>query len=442
MVDSLNTPLLQAADQIKAAVGDLFDVYDLTLGLPDQPQTLRMRGRLKAPSEQAFPKINDRFRQLGYTAVLRRDPENGLDVLQAMPGVLPQKSDSRVWVNVLLYVLTILATLFVGATWSDQAPADADLLWLISHLWIGWPFALSLMAILTAHEFGHYFAARRYKVPASLPYFIPMPLPPLGTMGAVIVMKGRTINRRQMLTVGAAGPLAGFVLAVPILLLGLALSTVIPLTAPPPGMVSAMEGHSLLYLFLKFVTFGQILPGSGAALSLPGAVNEIVAALFGSYPFETGYDVFIHPVALAGWAGLLVTALNLIPVGQLDGGHVLYSLIGQRARAFAWPVIGFLVLMGLLLWWGWLIWAALIFFLGRSHPEPLDDVTRLALPQKIVAVLVLVIFVLTFTPLPMLEIKGDELPLDLGGSAALLMIPGLILAARSRLARRRASRPD
>jgi membrane-associated protease RseP (regulator of RpoE activity) len=431
MADNVNEPLLQAADQLKAAVKDLFDVYDLTLGLPDHPQALRMRGRLQAPSEKAFPEINERFRQIGYTPVLRRDPENGLDVLLAMPGVMPQKSDSRVWINVLLYGLTILATLFVGATWSDQVPADADLLWLISHLWIGWPFALSLMAILTAHELGHYFAARRYKVPVSLPYFIPMPIPPLGTMGAVIVMKGRTINRRQMLTVGAAGPLSGFIFAVPILLLGLALSTVEPMSAPAPGSLVFLEGHSLLYLLLKFITFGQILPGSGAALSFSGAASEVMAALFGTFPIETGYDVFIHPVAMAGWAGLLVTAFNLIPVGQLDGGHVLYSLIGQRARAFTWPVIGFLVAMGLLFWQGWLLWAALIFFLGRSHPDPLDDVTRLATSQKIIAVLVLIIFVLTFTPLPIRIVTGEGLPLDLGGSAALLLLPGLLLVARS-----------
>lgn len=389
------------ARQLELAAGDLFAVSDVTLGVPEQPETIRFRGHLRVPSDEAFPRIATRFRDMGYTAMLREDPDHDLQILLAVPGVEPQEFSSRVWLNVLLYVLTVLSTLFVGATWSDQVPTNADLGWILTHLWIGWPFALSLMTILTGHELGHYFAGRYYKVPVSLPFFIPIPVPPLGTMGAFIAMKGRTVNRRQMLTIGAAGPLVGFVLAVPILFLGLSLSTVEAMVAPEPGMTIFFEGNSILYLILKFVVFGQVLPGSGLAPTLQAALSDSATALLGTFPLDTGYDVFVSPVALAGWAGLLVTALNLIPVGQLDGGHVLYSLVGQRAKILTWPIIGILLVLGILFWQGWLLWALLLFFFGQSHPAPLDDVTRLDTPRKLVAVAVLLVFVLTFSLLPM-----------------------------------------
>jgi len=133
----LATP--QVAEQIEAQVGDLFAVHDTTLGIPGQLDTIRLRGHLQVPSEQAYPTIAARLRTLGYTAMLRRDRELDLDVLLAVPGVMPQESGSKLWLNLLLYLLTILATLFVGTTWSDQVPPDADLVWLLTHLWLGWP---------------------------------------------------------------------------------------------------------------------------------------------------------------------------------------------------------------------------------------------------------------------------------------------------------------
>ena len=440
MSDELKTPRQEMADRIEAAVADLFAVHDVTLGVPSQPDVIRLRGKLQAPSEQAYPRIAQRLREMGYTAVLRHDDENKLDVLLALPGLQPQESSGRLWINALLYLLTIVATLYVGAGYSDQIPtnlSDIDtLLWPLTHLWLGWPFALSLMIILTGHELGHYFAGRHYKVPVSLPFFIPMPLPPLGTMGAFIMMKGRAINRRQMLSVGAAGPLVGFVLALPILLLGLSMSKIIPMESPAPGSGFFMEGNSLLYLLFKYLTFGQILPGTGNPATIGAALGEVVAALFGTFPFGHGFDVSIHPVALAGWAGLLVTAFNLLPVGQLDGGHVLYSLVGQRAGRLTLPIIGLLVVMGFVLWPGWFLWAALIFFFGQSHPDPLDDVTRLDRPRKIIAVAVLLIFVLTFTPLP-IQVFTGALPAEEAGQAAnCLGLAGLVVGLGLFFARR------
>jgi membrane-associated protease RseP (regulator of RpoE activity) len=434
------TVTFQVARELEAAVADLFSVQDMIMGIPGQPDAIRLRGRLLIPSDRAYPQIAARFRAMGYTTLLRNEPQLDLHVLVAVPGVQSETVRSRLGLNVLLYVLTILSTLFVGATWSDQVPPNADLAWLVTHLWVGWPFALSLMAILTGHELGHYFAGRYYKVPVSLPYFIPLPVPPLGTMGAFILMKGRTVDRRQMLTVGAARPLTGFVLAVPLLALGLALSTVQVMAAPAPGTAVFLEGNSLLYLLLKFALFGRVLPGSGATPTLWAVLGEMGRALTGSYPLDIGYDVFIHPVALAGWAGLLVTALNLLPVGQLDGGHVLYSLVGQRARVLTGPIIGLLLVLGVFFWQGWLLWAALIFVFGRSHPDPLDDVTRLDVRRKIVAVAVLCVFVLTFTPLPMRVVAGDLPTLEPGQSAFYLAVPGLLVGSVLWLARRLRSR--
>jgi membrane-associated protease RseP (regulator of RpoE activity) len=442
MTDDGRSPLQRAAAEIEDAVGHLFTVHDVTLGIPNQPDAIRLRGHLNAPSHRAYPQIAQRIRKLGYTAELRHDPESNLDILLATPGVIPQKSDGRIWVNLVLFVLTVLSTLFVGASWSGQAPPGADEIWFLTHLWLGWPFALSLMTILVGHELGHYIAGRYYKLPVSLPYFVPFPVPPLGTMGAVIVMKGRSLNRRQMLAVGAAGPLVGFLLAVPILILGLHLSTVEPLSMPKPGSTVFMEGNSLLYIFLKFAVFGQILPGSGLPPTFPAAAKEILAALFGTVPLDGSYDVIIHSVALAGWAGLLVTALNLLPVGQLDGGHIMYSLLGQRARIFTWPIIVLLVVMGFFLWPGWFLWAGLIFLFGRQHPDPLDDVTRLGTLQKILAALVLVIFFLVFTPVPLQFFAGEPLLSELDQAANCLGLPALVVGIGLWFFRKRRGAPS
>ena len=374
----------QAAREIERAVADLFTVHDVTLGIPEQPEAVRLRGYLQMPSHRAYPQIADRLRPLNYTAYLRRDKEHSLDELLAVPGTLPEVQTSRLLVHALLFGATILTTLYVGAGMSEARPPD-ELWWPLFHLWEGWPFALSLLSILLAHELAHYFTSRRYRVPASLPYFIPLPIPDflgnvLGTMGAVIVMKGRIGNRRAMLDIGAAGPLTGLIVAIPVLILGLSLSHVQPL---PVNQAYSMEGNSLLYLLLKYAMFGQWLPSGGV-------------------------DVFIHPVAFAGWAGLLVTSLNLIPAGQLDGGHVLYSLLGDRAQRLTWPIILALAILGVIAWPGWFLWAGLVFLFGQRHPGPLDSITQLDTRRKVVAVLVLVVFLFTFTPIPLKYIMPES----------------------------------
>ena len=352
--------------QLRTTASDVFAVHDITVGY-EKSGVIRLRGQLLVESSEAYTYLARGFREVGYTPLLRR--EKGVDAILAVPGLLAGPgSASRPWLAGALFLATLVSVLFAGALLGRVRP---ERLFTLDGLLQGWPFAVSLLSILAAHELGHYFVARHFGTPVSLPYFIPMPLNSLGTMGAVIRMQGPPRNRPQLLAIGAAGPLAGLVLAVPVLLLGLSLSEI---SRIPPGPVLA-EGNSLLYVLLKWLVFGRYLPSGGM-------------------------DVFLHPVAFAGWAGLMVTGVNLIPVGQLDGGHVFYVLAGRHARWLKWVVIGTLAGLGLL-WQGWFLWAGLLLILGQHHPVILDEITHLKWSQQLLAVLMLVLFILTFVPIPM-----------------------------------------
>jgi Zn-dependent protease len=330
------------------------------------PDTVRLRGRLLAPSETVYDQLAARLRLVGRTPILRADPD-GSTVVLAAPGLLGQ-ARQRVGVAAGLFIATLLSCLLVGAQMTDRV---VPLGRLNLNLLDGIPFAGSLLAILLAHEFGHYLTARRLGDPVSLPYFIPMPFGPFGTLGAFINMTAPPRNRRHLLAIAAAGPLAGFIVALPVLWIGLGLSDVRPV---PPGQYSQL-GNSLLMIAMTVLKFGKMYPTGGQ-------------------------DVFLHPIAYAGWAGLLVTALNLIPAGQLDGGHIFDALAGARgARVMFWVVLGALAVMSI--WWsGWLLWVALVFFFGRMRVAPFDDVTRLTRGQRVLAVLMVLIFILTFMPIP------------------------------------------
>lgn len=352
-----------AALEVVHLVGDVFAVSDVTR-LPHPPGALRLRGQFLVPTDRAYRALAPRFRARGYTVLFRWEGKQPVIVLA--PGVL-STGKSRPWLNLLLLVATLLSTLWVGATMTASS---------MEEVWrnplIGWPFAASLMAILGAHELSHYFMSRRLGVSVSLPYFIPLPAGPFGTMGAFINMRTPPPNRRAALLIGMAGPLGGLVVALPVLVLGLSLSTVEPL---PVGQPFMMEGNSILYALIKVLMFGRFLPSGG-------------------------WDVFLHPVAFAGWAGLLVTGLNLIPAGQLDGGHIVASLLGDRARTLTLVLTGALALMGFI-WEGWFLWALLVFFFGRRRAVPLDDVTPLTPREKALALAMMVIFALVFTPIPL-----------------------------------------
>jgi membrane-associated protease RseP (regulator of RpoE activity) len=303
-------------------------------------------------------------------------------------------------------MLTLLSVLLAGTMYGYQGPVPENMselfLFSIREIDRGIPFAASMLAILLAHEFGHYLAARYHKTAVSLPYFIPFPFSPLGTLGAAIRLKEPPKNKRVLLDIGLAGPLAGLVVAIPILIVGLSLSEMGTLPLTPEGWQNtSLEGNSVLYLALKYLVKGRLLP---APVDY-GGVEPIlywVRYFFIGLPLPSGgLDVLMHPLAWSGWAGLLVTALNLIPAGQLDGGHIIYVLFGRRAVKLVPFIIVALVILSIF-WWGWLLWAGLIFFLGRIYAQPLDDITPLDSRRKALAIFGLIVFVLVFTPIPLM----------------------------------------
>lgn len=350
---------LEKVEALRNSIADLFLVGDTTLDNPHEGY-VRFRGRFLREPVDCFDDLRERFEQYGFTPMIREENEYRVSLI-GLPTVI-RPTESNWIINLILFIATVASTLFTGAGSVGS-----------TNLWDGWPFSLSIMAILTAHEFGHYFAARYHKVPVTLPYFIPLPfLSIIGTLGAFIRLKAPAKNKRVLMDIGAAGPLAGLVVAIPVLFYGLATSPVGPL----PTESYMLEGNSLLYLAMKLIVFGQVLPGGGL-------------------------DVSLNQVAWAGWVGLLVTSLNLIPVGQLDGGHVTYVLFGKKAKQFFWPVMIALALLSLFTQtFTWVVWIGMLYFLGRVHAEPLDDVTPLDSRRRIIAIITFVLFFLIFVPIP------------------------------------------
>jgi membrane-associated protease RseP (regulator of RpoE activity) len=399
-------------EQFTPFVARILRIDDVTTGDTKDDFVVRYRGRLLSEdSEAAYDQLAEAVRSLNVTPIFRMEDEkdpNSRHVIFLRAGVI-QARPSNPWINIILLVLTLFSVLLAGAIYAYDGPVPEGLLptlmTMAANLGIGLPFAISLMAILLAHEFGHYFAGRFHKTHVTLPYFIPFPFSPFGTMGAFIQMKEIPRNRRHLLDIGLAGPLAGVIVAIPVLLIGLSLSKldVIPHTIPH-GQVFSLEGNSILYLLLKWFVKGQLLPAP-AGYDIPAPLFWL-RYIFTGYPLPLGgLDVMLHPIAWAGWAGLLVTSLNLIPAGQLDGGHLLYVLMGRRAVKVV-PFI--LVIIGVLgfFWSGWWLWALLIFLFGRIYAEPLDLITPLDGRRKLLALIGLIVFVLVFIPVPLIEFLG------------------------------------
>jgi membrane-associated protease RseP (regulator of RpoE activity) len=321
------------------------------------------------------------------------DVDDRQDPAPAAPAGPAPAAPTRWRLPALLFLATCGTTFFAGGLTSSEDGAAFDPV-------AGAVFAASIMGILLIHEMGHFLAARAHRVNASLPYFLPIPLPPVGTFGAVIRMREPPRTRKALLDIGMSGPLLGLVAAAAVCFVGLLLSEVRTLADLPEGTV--MEGNSLLYLLLKHLAHPTLGPSD---------------------------DVLMHPMAWAGWLGLLVTALNLLPAGQLDGGHVVYALFGERVHTRVARITHALVfVMGLtglgcqlLLLYGpaqpaleangllpwvlrgsgmlvWLVWTVLLRFVGGRHPPAGEDVAPLPPLRRVLGLLALVVLVLTFTP--------------------------------------------
>jgi len=393
-------------------VSRVFRMEDVTAGDP-QKWIVRYRGHLLGDDTVAlYDQLAEAVKSYGLTPLFRK--EGGSQVIYLAPTPVIPKPSTRIYINVILFILTIFSMLFIWIDIPPEAlPANGSLpiTLILKYIFSGWPFALSMMGILFAHEMGHYIACRIYKVPATLPFFIPVPIPPLGTLGAFIAMRGIPKNKRILFDVGVAGPIAGLVIALPVLFLGLSLSHLGPIEQLPGGSSGFLEGNSLFYLFAKFVVFGKLLPEPVNYGGLSPILYWIRYFLSGQpIPFN-GLDVQLHSVALAGWAGLLVTALNLVPVGTLDGGHVAYGLFGEKARKIFPIAMGTLIVLMILpalltfslgsFNFSWLLWAFILFWLGNVRTQPLDDITELDPTRRAIGFIMLIVFVLLFTPIPM-----------------------------------------
>jgi membrane-associated protease RseP (regulator of RpoE activity) len=279
----------------------------------------------------------------------------------------PQPPKQNLKLHIILFIATLFTTTYAGALMAIGHPGLA-----LSQIYKGLPFSLTLLLILLCHEFGHYFMARKHRVDATLPYFIPAPSL-IGTFGAVIKMRSPLYSKRALLDVGAAGPLAGVIVAIPAVIVGLQLSEIRPLSQLPEGGISL--GSSLLFSLLSRLVIGVV---------------------------PDNYDILLHPVAFAGWIGLLVTMLNLLPVGQLDGGHVAYAVLGQQwHRISSYLMLPILFILGIKAWEGWLVWCVLLIFVtGTKHPPTMDDYLPLDPGRKLIGWLALLLFILTFTPAP------------------------------------------
>lgn len=400
-------PTPHTPETLTPLVERILMIEDVTMGRAGDGFAARYRGRLRKDSNEAYDELAKAVTPMRLTPVFRMEGERHVVLL--MDGLIEPKP-SNGWVNLALALVTGLSLLLAGTLYSYEGPAPTDTLGLLGavlpHLMSGLPFALSMVAILGAHEFGHYLAARIHKTPVTLPYFLPMPFSPLGTLGAFIQLKAPPRNVRALHDIGVAGPLAGLVVTVPILIYGLMTSEVGAIPAViPAGQGFSFEGNSLFYLGLKYVLFGQWLPSPADLGGLPPLLHWARYLLTGMPAPLGGQDVLLNQVAWAGWAGLLITMLNLIPAGQLDGGHALYVLFGKNALKALPFILVLLVALGFV-WEGWWLWAVLIYLFGRAHAEPLDQITRLDPGRRLIAVLVLLIFLLIFMPVPLRLVIG------------------------------------
>ena len=302
---------------------------------------------------------------------------------EQLPEPVPEKP--RFKLALLLLLVTLVTTLWAGSLWhfsfmmgnGQSAPDGAGfLVW--PNLLLGVPYAISVLAILLAHELGHYLTCRYYGIRATLPYAIPAPIPfPFGTLGAVIRIKSPFRDRRQLFDVGIAGPLAGFVLIVPALIIGLGYST--DFTPPGPGGTTYEFGEPLLF--------------------------RLAAEFF--VPAGEDWNINLHPIGWAAWFGMLATGMNLLPIGQLDGGHVVYALLGRRGhRTVSYAALGGLVALGIWCFFGYLCFAVILVFMGLRHPAPSIQTGPLDRRRVLAAVAGLLLLILTFIPTPVRVIEA------------------------------------
>ncbi|HCK99079.1 MAG TPA: hypothetical protein DHW42_03110 [Candidatus Marinimicrobia bacterium] len=318
--------------------------------------TLIVEGYLKPGG--TVEEIRRQTKGLIYKIQHRQENSRDIFTIRFQPGVgnIPR-------INLVLFIATIFTTLLAGSMMAGVNPLQNPVL-----IIRGIPFSVTLMLILGVHELGHFLMARKHKVDATLPYFIPAPTI-IGTFGAFIKMRSPVRKRRALVEIGAAGPIAGFLVAVPALFIGLALSRI----TTDSGEIGLKLGESIL---MKIAT----------RIMVPDLTDNM--------------DIILHPVGFAAWIGILVTMLNLLPIGQLDGGHIAYALLGKWYKKIAWGSLGVIIFLSIFSI-NWLVWAVLVYFLTRmKHPPIMDEYEPVTQYEKMIGIIALIIFILTFIPVP------------------------------------------
>lgn len=268
-----------------------------------------------------------------------------------LPTPNKEKFRKRLMLPLSLFTVTVLTTTVVG----------------------GLAYSVSLILILLCHEMGHYLTARYYNVPASLPYFLPSPLPPFGTFGAVIKMEGIIPDRKALFDIGIMGPALGLVVALPAAVIGISLSQVIPIN--DPSSIGLQLGDSIIFSFIVHLIHG---------------------------PLPEGTDILLHPIGFAGWSGLLITALNLLPLGQLDGGHIIYALFFKKSSTIYWSIfLGLFCFAIIVDYRGWLFFLAFIYLMTRlRHPPTMEDEKPIEMKRFILGILAIIFLIVSFPPVP------------------------------------------
>jgi hypothetical protein len=373
-------------ESVKAAISKYFPVYDVRVSYDSltffiTPDQSRLHGK--------FDELRNELKAQKLVPVLRYNGgEYTINVLKR-----PELRTRGLWVNGVLMVVTLITTIIAGAVLWASYGGNNDLARPENFLWGALFFALPLLAILGTHELSHYLAARKCGVAASLPFFIPS-IPPLGTFGAFISMRDPIPDRRSLVIIGAAGPIGGLLVTIPVSFLGLWLTS---LAGPSSGMV-----------------------GDAGAVAI--SIQPLYALLSLLIPLPE--NVTLHPTAFAAWVGFLVTAINLLPAGQLDGGHVVRGLLGDKAKYLSYATVGLLLLLGIY-YTGWLIFAMLILFLGLRHPAPLNDVSKLSNRTKVLGAVTMALLLITFSPIPLVEIAPDHsFDVELPGGNEMVMLAG------------------
>ncbi len=361
-------------ETVKGIVGKYFPIYEVRVEF----NTISLSCNIAADKlEGGFEALRIEMKSQNFIPILKyKGGEYIIHVVKQPDMKFKSKN-----INIVMLIATIITTILAGAVlWIFLIPSNAmeydsymDIFSLSNLANGAFFFALPLMLILGVHEMAHYWAAKRHGVAASLPFFIPVPpifIPPLGTMGAFISIREPIPNKKALLDIGISGPIAGFLVAIPVTAIGLILSADITIPAGY-GTTSGgalMIGESTFFIMIRNLLF----------------IPE---------------DIVLHPLAFAGWVGIFVTALNLLPAGQLDGGHIARAVLGDKARYASYAAFGLMLVMGM--WYtGWIIFAMLIMMMGLRHPPPLNDVTKLDGKRKALGVTAALILVLCFVPIP------------------------------------------